>query len=193
MNDLYIFTLLTYRIFVYSVIIIQSNVSKILLQPVTYYKNMKGKNTRSILSEYIGRLYKIPSKYILFIKQICNECHNASLVIDDIQDNSEYRRGKPSAHTIYGIPFALNAGYLCAFKLLHTLPNKLKNIFQENENEHTPTEKIRETIIACATKSIYQMHIGQGLDIYWSTYKITPSMIEYLNMVEKKLVFFSQL
>lgn len=181
MDDLYRITL---RILVYIVVIIRVNISNILLQPVTYYKRMKGKNTRSILSEYIGRIYKIPPEYILFIKRICNDCHNASLVIDDIQDNSECRRGQPSAHIVYGIPFALNAGYLSAFKILHTLPYELKERFQENQ--YTQSEEFRENMLVCATKSIYYMHIGQGLDIYWSTYKITPSMHEYFDMVEKK-------
>ena len=33
--------------------------------------------------------------------------HNASLVIDDIQDDSVKRRGQPCAHLVYGMPLAL--------------------------------------------------------------------------------------
>jgi len=181
MDHINVFTL---HVIIYIVIIVRTHISTILLQPVSYYKNMKGKNTRSVLSEYIGRLYKLPSKHILFIKKICDDCHNASLVIDDIQDNSLYRRGKPTSHIVYGIPYSLNAGYLCAFKLLYTLPKDLKMHF--NGSSYMHTETIREQILTCATQSIYEMHIGQGLDIYWSTYKITPSMQEYLDMIEKK-------
>jgi len=35
--------------------------------------------------------------------------HNASLLIDDIQDNSKLRRGSPVAHSIYGVPLTINA------------------------------------------------------------------------------------
>lgn len=35
--------------------------------------------------------------------------HNASLLIDDIQDNSKLRRGAPVAHSIYGVPLTINA------------------------------------------------------------------------------------
>ncbi len=35
--------------------------------------------------------------------------HNASLLIDDIQDNSKLRRGSPVAHNIYGVPLTINA------------------------------------------------------------------------------------
>lgn len=36
--------------------------------------------------------------------------HNAFLVHDDIEDSSEYRRGKPTLYREHGIPIALNAG-----------------------------------------------------------------------------------
>ena len=36
--------------------------------------------------------------------------HNFSLVHDDIQDNSEKRRGRPTAWTIWGAPMAINIG-----------------------------------------------------------------------------------
>jgi hypothetical protein len=35
--------------------------------------------------------------------------HNASLLIDDIQDKSKLRRGVPVAHNIYGVPLTINA------------------------------------------------------------------------------------
>jgi geranylgeranyl pyrophosphate synthase len=35
--------------------------------------------------------------------------HNASLLIDDIEDNSKLRRGVPVAHNIYGVPLTINA------------------------------------------------------------------------------------
>ncbi|MFA5105791.1 MAG: polyprenyl synthetase family protein [Candidatus Micrarchaeia archaeon] len=36
--------------------------------------------------------------------------HNFTLVHDDIEDNSQMRRGKPCLHVSYGLPLALNAG-----------------------------------------------------------------------------------
>jgi len=38
--------------------------------------------------------------------------HNASLILDDVEDGSVSRRGRPAAHMIFGIPQAINsAGY----------------------------------------------------------------------------------
>jgi geranylgeranyl diphosphate synthase type II len=35
--------------------------------------------------------------------------HNAFLVHDDIEDESEMRRGAPALHSLHGVPLALNA------------------------------------------------------------------------------------
>lgn len=36
--------------------------------------------------------------------------HNGTLVIDDIEDNSEVRRGKPCLHLVYRPDVAINVG-----------------------------------------------------------------------------------
>src|SRR5207237_565922 len=41
--------------------------------------------------------------------------HVGSLIVDDVQDRSEVRRGKPAAHVIYGDAIAINAGTACYF------------------------------------------------------------------------------
>lgn len=43
------------------------------------------------------------------IEDLVEMLHNASLLIDDIQDNSKLRRGSPVAHSIYGVPLTINA------------------------------------------------------------------------------------
>ena len=46
--------------------------------------------------------------------------HNASLLIDDIQDNSKLRRGVPVAHNIYGVPLTINAANYIYFYSTHS-------------------------------------------------------------------------
>lgn len=41
--------------------------------------------------------------------------HVGSLIVDDVQDRSTVRRGKPAAHLIYGDAIAINAGTACYF------------------------------------------------------------------------------
>ena len=170
-----------FRIMFYIVLYIDLKKESILEQPVQYYKNMKGKNTRGILCQHIGLLYDLPSEHVNIIKKLCDDCHNASLVIDDIEDNSNYRRGYLAAHKVYGIPYALNASYLTAFRMLHKLPKMIQTMFP-----HENIEELQKVIMENITGSLYDLHIGQGLDIYWSEHKITPSTVEYINMVEQK-------
>jgi geranylgeranyl pyrophosphate synthase len=50
--------------------------------------------------------------------------HSGSLIIDDIEDGSAYRRGAPALHVLHGLPVALNAGnwlYFWAFSLLERM------------------------------------------------------------------------
>ena len=41
--------------------------------------------------------------------------HVGSLIVDDVQDQSDIRRGGPTCHLIYGEPLAINAGTACYF------------------------------------------------------------------------------
>ncbi|WP_460983351.1 polyprenyl synthetase family protein [Spirosoma fluminis] len=41
--------------------------------------------------------------------------HTGSLIVDDVQDKSDIRRGGPSCHAIYGEATAINAGNACYF------------------------------------------------------------------------------
>src|SRR5207244_3449628 len=36
--------------------------------------------------------------------------HNAFLVHDDVEDDSDVRRGRPTLHTLHGVPLAVNVG-----------------------------------------------------------------------------------
>jgi geranylgeranyl diphosphate synthase type 3 len=112
----------------------------ILLEPVNYYKRQKGKNIRKTLCNFFGKLLGVNDLNIDFINEITNDFHNASLVIDDIEDNGTLRRNNPCAHLIYGIPLSINAGYYSIF-------NSLNQIVQ-NFNQ-TTTNKIIEYFFKC--------------------------------------------
>lgn len=51
--------------------------------------------------------------------------HNACLIHDDIEDDSEERRGRPTLHMLHGVPLAINAGdTLSLLSLQPLLQNK---------------------------------------------------------------------
>jgi geranylgeranyl pyrophosphate synthase len=137
-----------------------------LLEPVTYYKNQKGKNIRKMLCDLFGKLLGVNEENINLINNLTNDIHNASLVIDDIEDNSLLRRNVPCAHIKYGIPLSLNAGYYSIFKSLV----EASKVFKPET-----TNKILEYI--------YYIHEGQGMDIYYTQQKVIPSIVEYEKMM----------
>ncbi len=136
-----------------------------LLEPVEYYKSLKGKNIRSIFIQYLGNLFNIESSIIQEVNSVINTIHNASLVIDDIQDDSLLRRGQSCAHIVYGTPLSINAGYLSIFQLLM----------------HCDSTHIQQYI-----HLLYLAHVGQGMDIYYTSRKIIPSESDFLLMIEYK-------
>ena len=139
---------------------------EVLLEPVNYYKQLKGKNIRKILGDLFGKLLGVSSTNIGLINNITNDCHNASLVIDDIEDNSLLRRNKTCAHLKYGIPLSINAGYYSIFKSLTQIS---QNFSQETTNK----------IINYLT----YIHEGQGMDIYYTQNKVIPTIEEYEKMM----------
>lgn len=146
-------------------------IEKILIEPVKYYKELKGKDIRKMLCQNLGEKLSLQQNDIDKIDDFINTIHNASLVIDDIQDNSNLRRNKESAHIKYGVPMALNSGYFTIFNVLNNL-NKDCNVCQNTKH------KIFD--------NMYNAHIGQGLDIYYTQNKIIPSIDEYNTMIHYK-------
>ena len=128
----------------------------------------------------MGNLFNIPIEDIENINNLINVLHNASLVIDDIEYNSILRRKNECAHIKYGIPLALNAGYLTIFKVLY-----------EMNKDITISEKLKHKII----ENVYLTHVGQGMDIYYTKTQTIPSIEEYYKMIEYKtgIIFLSML
>jgi geranylgeranyl pyrophosphate synthase len=84
---------------------------------------------------------------------IVEALHAGSLIIDDIEDDSKYRRGRPALHCLVGVPLALNAGNWLYF-LPHRLLEELK-LAAEVELE------LRRAV-DCA---VLRCHYGQALDL----------------------------
>lgn len=151
---------------------------KILTEPVKYYNELKGKNIRKYIANILGTFLGVEQKDIQKLDQIISIVHNASLVVDDIQDNSLLRRNQPSAHVKYGVALSINAAYLCTFKILHEINKR---------------DDISETIKHKIVENIYYTHIGQGMDIYYTQNKIIPTIADYNKMMEYKtgMLFFT--
>jgi geranylgeranyl diphosphate synthase, type II len=108
--------------------------------------------------------------------------HNAFLVHDDIEDDSSYRRGKPTIHQQYGLAIAINIGdalsVLAMTPLLRNLEvvglGRTLRIF--NEIEHMARESVE----------------GQAMELDWvSTHEWNLTPHDYYLMTRKKTCWYT--
>lgn len=89
------------------------------------YPRRGGRGMRPAICIACARAHGAPLEQALHTATFIELLHNALLVVDDIQDGSEERRGRPTLHRTHGIPIALNVGStmstLSLVPLLHNL------------------------------------------------------------------------
>lgn len=95
-----------------------------------------------------GHEHAMPEELPLVVELL----HAGSLIVDDIQDQSEHRRGRPSLHRLYGTPLALNTGNWMYFWSLVVL------------GRHAPPTR-SAAICGRATATLMRCHQGQALDL----------------------------
>lgn len=101
--------------------------------------------------------------------------HNGSLIVDDIEDKSDWRRGGPAMHILYGEDFSINAG-----NFLYFLPTK-------TIDEAPLDDKMKLQIYQIYAKYMRRVHMGQGMDICWHHHHTTfPTAQEYELMCRLK-------
>ena len=83
--------------------------------------------------------------------------HNGTIMIDDIEDSSEERRGKPCSHLIYGIDVAVNAGNTMYYLPLLPLIKNVANLPAET--------KVK--IYDVYSQEMINVSLGQSMDIAW--------------------------
>jgi geranylgeranyl diphosphate synthase type II len=144
---------------------------------VADYPRRGGKALRPSLCLATARAFGALPHEALFAAAFIELFHNASLVLDDIQDESEERRGRPALHVQHGVPLALNAGSMLLLLSLRPLlasqphlgPSLTLRILQETE------------------RSASELAEGQALELGWRRDNTVGLGDEdYLEMVLKK-------
>jgi geranylgeranyl diphosphate synthase type I len=102
--------------------------------------------------------------------------HTFSLIHDDIMDQDEKRRGKPSVHVLWGEPTAILAG--------DTLFSKAFETVMRSEEDGVPAPTILPALNA-VVDSCVKICEGQALDMGFAE-RTDVTEEEYLNMIFKK-------
>jgi len=131
--------------------------NKTLAEPIWDFINRGGKRWRPslflLVIEALGRKPEELQEFAIIPEII----HNGTIMIDDIEDNSEMRRGKPCTHRLYGLDVAINAGNaMYYFPLLTMLKNRHK----------LGAEKLSR-IYSIYTSEMINLSLGQAMDIAW--------------------------
>lgn len=67
--------------------------------------------------------------------------HNMTLIHDDIEDQSELRRGKPCIHIMFGVPTAINSGDAMLIKVFEAVADSPLDAAAKNELVHRFAER----------------------------------------------------
>jgi len=151
---------------------IQKEPSK-LYEPVNYIMNLGGKHIRAIFLLLANTLYQVePSEDAMRSSYAIEMFHNFSLVHDDIMDDADTRRGKPSVHAKYNI----NSGILSGDVMLILVFEELLKI--------TDTRK-KAKILRLFTQTAKEVCEGQQYDIDFET-REDVSIEDYILMIKLK-------
>lgn len=140
------------------------------------YLQIGGQRIRPLIAALAYMAYSGSVKdEILYPLSLIIECfHKASLIHDDIEDNSDFRYETETAHKKYGVPQAINAGdYLIGkgYRVLSNLP-------------------VDGKIMANGLKQVSDSHIkltrGQGADILFNAGQHKPGIEETLQIFKLK-------
>ena len=131
--------------------------NKAIAEPIWDMLDRGGKRWRPALFLLICEALGKESDYCLDFAIIPEVIHNGTLVIDDIEDSSELRRGKPCTYKIFQLDIAVNAGN--AMYYLPLLP------LMEQREKLTP--KVERDVYEVYVQEMINLSLGQAMDIAW--------------------------
>jgi len=102
--------------------------------------------------------------------------HNGTLMIDDVEDSSEIRRGKPCTYKLFGIDIAINAGNAMYYLPLLTLIKNKDKLSLDKQN------RIYEIYL----REMIRLSFGQAMDIAWHKGLAKANEKQYLQMCTYK-------
>ncbi|RAQ45961.1 geranylgeranyl pyrophosphate synthase [Aspergillus flavus] len=141
----------------------------IVLAPYNYIAGLPSKNVREIFIQGIHIWIQVPQPTLESIKSIINILHQSSLMFDDLEDESQLRRGRPATHMLYGPAQTINSA-------VYALVNTFSEVQRLDSSETT------EIFI----DELQNLHCGQSFDLYWKYHGHIPTVEEYMTMIDHK-------
>jgi len=131
--------------------------TKAIAEPIWEILDRGGKRWRPalflIICEALGKNFEDFLDFAIIPEVV----HNGTLIIDDIEDGSQLRRGKPCTYKLFGLDMAVNAGNAMYYLPLLPLMEK---------KERMPPEMVRD-IYEVYVQEMINLSMGQAMDIAW--------------------------
>lgn len=131
------------------------SVNKGVLQPFWDLMDRGGKRWRPALTMMMYEALGGEAEEIAPLAVIPEAIHNGTLAVDDVEDESDFRRGKPCIHKIYGVDIAINMG-----NTMYFLPLLILNQLEISEGK-------KLAILEDYVRTMTELSIGQAMDIAW--------------------------
>ncbi|MCL7386832.1 MAG: polyprenyl synthetase family protein [Thaumarchaeota archaeon] len=131
------------------------SLNKGVFEPFWDLADRGGKRWRPALMLMIYEALGGDPREIAPLAVIPEAIHNGTLAVDDVEDGSEFRRGKPCIHRIYGEDIAINMG-----NTMYYLPLLVLN------EVAIPDEK-KLKILEEYVRMMIRLSLGQAMDIAW--------------------------
>ncbi|KAI0764359.1 terpenoid synthase [Trametes elegans] len=161
-----------------------------LLEPFTHIFSIPGKEIRGQMIAAFNTWLNVPEDKLAVISKVVSMLHTASLLVDDIEDDAQLRRGVPVAHKIYGIPQTINTAnyvYFLAYQELFALRSGV-GVDSTNDGDAQSPERLTpfKELDRIVTAELLSLHRGQGLELLWRDSLQCPTEEDYVTMVNNK-------
>ncbi|KAK8086393.1 hypothetical protein PG994_001367 [Apiospora phragmitis] len=137
--------------------------------PCRYISSLPSKGVRTTFIDALNQWFMVKTETLNVVKDVNKTLHNASLILDDVQDASPLRRGRPATHAVFGVAQSVNSTtylFVQAVAAVHA---------HFDASTH-----------AVFLDILQRMHVGQGYDLQWKLHAACPSEREHLEMVDGK-------
>ncbi|MFN8308573.1 MAG: polyprenyl synthetase family protein [Chitinophagales bacterium] len=142
-----------------------------LYKPVMHIMAIPGKRIRPMLLLLSCEAFGGKAEQALNPAYAMEIFHNFTLVHDDIMDQADLRRGRPTVHKLFG----LNAGILAGDVMMSYAYRYLCQI----------EEKYLHRVFEVFNKTTIEIYEGQQMDVDFET-RLDVTIPEYLKMIEYK-------
>jgi geranylgeranyl diphosphate synthase, type II len=146
------------------------------------YPGRGGRSLRGSICVAAARAFGADAAEALNTAAALEILHNAFLVHDDVEDDSEERRGRPALHLLHGVPIAVNVGDALAVLSLRPLL----------ENLGILGSRVALGILEEAQRMARESVEGQALELGWrQSNEVALGEADYLTMILKKTCWYT--